>query len=1235
MSGTLVSPGVQVQLVNESFYSSSGTGTTPLIVMATAANKLTPGSTSTSQTIAPGTTTTNQGSLYLITSQRELLQTFGNPTFYTQAGTPQNGNELNEYGLYTAYQYLGLANTAWVVNAPIDLGSLTPSATPPTGSPLNGDYWLDLSNTNFGLFRSSGNINSTLAWGAVKPMVLSTPSQLEVQVQGKKSSPILDLNAALITVTGPLAIVGVDVSLTSGMSLNQVVNAINTTTSLTNKGVRAEIFERMEIVAGTTQTVYNLRIVCSNIDTAINFARTPSPVNPTILTELGFVTGTYLADPTNPNNFIVPAASIGIAGDIAVNAVPFYNPQDVVSDYCIQIFEKLAVTTTDGTFTKWYLIGSVDSLADTGGPGNEKYGIVPGWSWASATPTVVTGATSSPTFTVNDEALITIGNTTATFTVASTSVAGTANDLNTFFVANSMNALATVVTQGIKKFLTITNYDGTNIGIVDQINSPFANAGFMVGQTFYSSVTGTIANPTFTTGDAFTIKTGSTTGTIVVGTGTLSDLITTINANTTLAKLITASQTTVGSNNYLTISSNNKTYFTITNVTGFNPSNPTISSAGIPTGVKFGAKLVYQGYSLSNPQPSTVDQVAAGNIWINTQSAYAGALFNVKRYNAGTQTWVTQNAPFYANDIYANSGFGSSIAVGSVYVKYDAFNDYSTNPPVWPTTATLNIRYWTGSGWQDIIGGVLSSPNNMFTQSLTMPTNSPADGTLWYSTNLQVDIMVNQFVNTNSENATAWVGYREAFPLTDANGVILSGTQPSYQSNGTSPLVDNDLWIDTSDLENYPKLYRYDGLAETWNLVDTTDHSSSSGIVFGDARQDTGSTSVPAFSAYGPDLLLSSYIDSDAPSSIAHPVGMLLFNTRYSTYNVKQWKPKYLPVNNTTNTTSGRWVTASGLMENGSPYMGRKAQRIMVVNAMSSVLVTNQDIRSENNYYNLIATPGYPELLADMITLNSDIKNIATVVVDTPVRLTPDGTSIQNWATNEANSPTDGEQGLTSSSPFAAVYYPWGLAQNVDGTNIVVPPSTALLRTIAFNDQVAYPWFAPAGFTRGLVSVFSSVGYLDANDNYVPVSLSQGQRDVMQINKINPIAYIQGRGLVVYGQLTLDPDSTAMNRVNVARLVNYLNYNLENLAKPFLFEPNDQFTRDSVTRTFTTFMADLISLRGLYDYAVLCDDSNNTPNRIDANQLWIDIAIKPTKAIEFIYIPLRILNTGDPLPSSQ
>jgi len=119
----------------------------------------------------------------------------------------------------------------------------------------------------------------------------------------------------------------------------------------------------------------------------------------------------------------------------------------------------------------------------------------------------------------------------------------------------------------------------------------------------------------------------------------------------------------------------------------------------------------------------------------------------------------------------------------------------------------------------------------------------------------------------------------------------------------------------------------------------------------------------------------------------------------------------------------------------------------------------------------------------------------------------------------------------------------------------------------------------------------------------------------------------------VFGQKTLSPVASALDRINVARLIVYLRYQLDLIAKPFLFEPNDRITRDQVVDTFNRFMEDLVSKRALFDFLVVCDESNNTPARIDRNELYIDIAIQPVKAIEFIYIPLRIKNTGESLTS--
>ena len=140
-------------------------------------------------------------------------------------------------------------------------------------------------------------------------------------------------------------------------------------------------------------------------------------------------------------------------------------------------------------------------------------------------------------------------------------------------------------------------------------------------------------------------------------------------------------------------------------------------------------------------------------------------------------------------------------------------------------------------------------------------------------------------------NGNQWIGYQREFPNTDPLGPQISGSAPETQSDGNTPLVDNDLWIDSSDTENYPMIYRWDSLDQKWLLIDNTDQTTPYGIVFADARADSGPTfggiknsGAYAFNSIAAvDMALSDYVDPDAPDPENHPTGVLLFNTRYST----------------------------------------------------------------------------------------------------------------------------------------------------------------------------------------------------------------------------------------------------------------------------------------------------------------------------------------------------------------
>ena len=551
-----------------------------------------------------------------------------------------------------------------------------------------------------------------------------------------------------------------------------------------------------------------------------------------------------------------------------------------------------------------------------------------------------------------------------------------------------------------------------------------------------------------------------------------------------------------------------------------------------------------------------------------------------------------------------------------------AYSDLGSNTRVKADGATVLFSNWN---------------NLTYEAKATEPTQDPVNGTLWYHSAIdQVDIMIH--------DGSTWKGYRNVtndvrgFNLTntDVNGCQVSASAPTLQSDGTSALEYGDLWLDTLDLENYPLIKRWESVdgVDQWVTIDNTDQTTENGIVFADARWSTADVdAVTGDIATIKSLAVSNYLDVDAPSNALYPAGTLLFNTRRSGYTVKQYKVNYfnstdfegsLPTNKDT------WVTVSGNKADGSPYMGRKAQRQLVVAALKAGIDSNTEIREEQRQFNLLAAPGYPELIQNMVALNNDRNNTGFIIGDSPFRLTDNSEEIINWATDAMGQGTDGEDGLVSNNPYAAVFYPSARSNDLSGNAVVVPASHAMLRTIIRNDDIGYPWLAPAGNRRGLIDNVTALGYVDAQTSeFVQVANREAVRDTLYENRVNPLTFVPGAGLTNYGNKTVAGSTSALDRINVARLVAYLREKLEAVGKNFMFEPNDTITRNEVKNAVEQLLNDITAKRGIYDYLVVCDETNNTPARIDRNELYVDIAIEPTKAVEFIYIPVRIKNTGE------
>ena len=322
-----------------------------------------------------------------------------------------------------------------------------------------------------------------------------------------------------------------------------------------------------------------------------------------------------------------------------------------------------------------------------------------------------------------------------------------------------------------------------------------------------------------------------------------------------------------------------------------------------------------------------------------------------------------------------------------------------------------------------------------------------------------------------------------------------------------------------------------------------------------------------------------------------------------------------LPIN-----ASGSFGSAIGSMEAtaGNKYYSEilagvsNSQGLIGANYTNMVnLLANQD----DYRFNVLLAPGLIDSGAFASTVTSIISNTqnrgdSIYVVDQ----NPYNSTVGNAVTAAA----------TRNTSYAATYWPW--VQTVDpdsGARVFVPASTMIGGVYAFNDSVSEPWFAPAGINRGGLS----------NVIRAEQKLPQSSRDTLYSGNVNPIATFPGTGVVVYGQKTLQRQASALDRVNVRRLLIALKSYISQVANNLVFEQNTIATRNQFLSQVNPYLESVQQRQGLYAFRVIMDDSNNTPDVIDRNQLVGQIYIQPTKTAEFIYLDFNILPTGATFPA--
>jgi len=1197
----LNSPGVQVSIIDQSQYLPAAPGSTPLILVATALNKSTPAGNA----IASGTLETNANHLFLATSQSDLVTSFGNPFFYKTAdGTPIHGYELNEYGLLAAYSALGISSSVYILRADIDLGQLVGTLVRPVGNPPDGTYWLDSSsNSSWGIYE----FNS--ATGTFTNQIPYVTVASDLTTYGSQRVPQFYLGAI-----GSYAVIPEQIA----------PNGRNSGGTYFYKN-----YGNNWVVVGSREWKLSIPTI------------TGSNSNPTLTAGDSFTinVGSHYSVTNYSKQITISAGEtitslvtkINQIGDSNLLARQDSNGRLVISYASLSLnsYITLISSVNDPVGALGIVTGNIYYCPELfSGDSNQ----MPLWGAGQQFPHPSKSVWIKTSVSGNG-----IGIAFNQFSVAQN--AWSSVPVNIYYGTNYATAmLDNTGGQAIPAGTTIATIGANNSANTTGMllfkrktsSVPAGAAANSYQSGYVSEVFGTQVLPTISNGLNLYI------GVSIPGTNNINSYVLTTNG-TDLYNFVSSWNAFSIANTVIDVASTGVIYIRHT-LGGEIYLNDIDTTTGISNGL-----LVQLGLdTASNPAVSygsALNRSVAAALQNSTSGGGVGAEFKI---NLTYDYYEIQNivggggTGYAINDtitIHGSHLFGAD-TTNDLIIRVENVGLSGNVTQVAYVSGIANIQYGIViSGWTPVT----------YTVSPNAPAKLPLDGAYWYySTISNVDIMVNQ--------NGVWKGYQNcAYDLnghpvhtgtnaTDPNGPIISASTPTTHSDGVTPLAYGDLWIDSGDLENYPALARWQSVngVDQWVDINKGDAVSSSGILFADARWDGTGTTDPVLGTIpqASTLLAIDRIDLDAPAADMYPQGMLLFNTRLSGYNVKKFSANYFT---TANFGTGvslpsypyTWMNASGLDETGAAYMGRKSQRHMVVMALKSAINTNTQIREEDTFFNLITCPGYPELQPDMVTLNNDRNQTAFIIGDTPLRLPSDGTALVDWATNAALATQTGEDGWVTRDTYLGVFYPSGITTDLSGADAVVPASHMMLYTIINNDTIAYPWFAPAGTQRGLISNASNIGYIDAKSGlFKVIKTRQSIRDVLYENQINPLTFFTGIGLLNYGNKSSFASQSSLDRINVARLIAYIRYQLQIVSRPFVFQPNDSLTRSQLAGVVQSLFVGLVAQRGLYDYLVVCDASNNTPARIDANELWVDIAIEPTIAAEFIYIPVRVLATG-------
>ena len=533
----------------------------------------------------------------------------------------------------------------------------------------------------------------------------------------------------------------------------------------------------------------------------------------------------------------------------------------------------------------------------------------------------------------------------------------------------------------------------------------------------------------------------------------------------------------------------------------------------------------------------------------------------------------------------------------------------------------------SGSSAQDVFNNATSSgiipsnPTNLYTNTTINSSASFATPNMTLTANAGVGVAGNSYYYVSGSTTVYYTGGTNAISFTletISEGTIMNNSgSNALGTNGTlnSGSSNNIRWEITNSNTG----------SGTFNVLVRRGNDNTNSKVVLEAWNNL--TLDPNSNRYIAKVIGDQLLSYDSSNNQMNVTGTYPNNSKYiRVKSVNLSTPNYFDSNGVAVNAYTSSIPINGSGSAGGSFYNAVGTASNSIKLYNEIGASTQGLVGAS-YNNMIALLGNPEAYQFNVLFTPGLLNdehtaqVTNIINNTIAR--GDSMYVMDLGVYGTSLPEAVTQAQTRDTSYAATYWPWvRIIDPATGKHVWVPASTVIPGVYAFNDKVSAPWFAPAGINRGGLSTV-----LQAE-----LKLTQGNRDTLYSNNINPIATLPQQGVVVYGQKTLQKAQSALDRVNVRRLMIELKSYIRQIADTIVFEQNTITTRTSFISRVTPYLENIQQKQGLYAFKVVMDDTNNGPAVIDQNQLVGQIYIQPTRTAEFISLDFILMPTGAEFP---